>query len=271
MSGEPDWLKLNRDMWDERVPIHVAGEFYDVDSFLSGRSPLRAFELAEMGDVDGCSLVHPQCHFGLDTLSWARLGARVTGLDFSEPAIAAARDIAARAGLAAEFVEANVYDAVSVLGGRRFDIVYTGLGAINWLDDIERWAHTMVSLVAPSGRFYLAEFHPLTDVFADETLAVEHSYFDRRPRHWDEPGTYADLGAPTEHNRSVEWVHSLGDVVSALAGAGLALEFLHEHDHTLFPRWSFLRRAEDGTYRLPDELPKLPLMYSLRATRRRRS
>ena len=265
-----DWLQTNRSMWDERVPIHVASEFYDVTGFLAGQSSLRDFEIRELGPVRGSTLVHPQCHFGLDTLSWARLGAQVTGLDFSAPAIAAARDVAAQAGLAAEFVEGNVFDAVSILGGRRFDIVYTGLGAIIWLDDIERWAETMAALLEPDGRFYLAEFHPLTNVFADDSLAIEHSYFDRGPRIWDEPGTYADLGAQTEHNRSFEWTHGLGDVVSALAKAGLSLEFLHEHDHTLSPRWPFLRREGDGSYRLPEEMPTLPLMYSLLATRRRR-
>ncbi len=266
-----DWIEANRAMWDERVPIHVASEFYDVEGFLAGRSALREFELAELGDVRGRTLVHPQCHFGLDTLSWARLGARVTGLDFSAPAIAAAREIAVRAGIEAEFVEGNVYDAVSLLGGRRFEIVYTGLGAIIWLDDIERWAQTMAALLEPEGRLYLAEFHPVTDVFGDDSLTVERPYFERGARTYDEPGTYAELDAPTEHNRSVEWVHGLGDVISALSAAGLCLEFLHEHDYTLFLRWPFLRRADDGTYRLPDEMPSLPLMYSLVATRPRRS
>ena len=125
-----DWLKTNREMWDERVAIHVSSDFYDVESFVAGASTLRPFELQELGDLSGRTLVHPQCHFGLDTLSLARAGARVTGLDFSEPAVAAARELAARTGIEAEFVHANVYDAVEALGGRRFDVVYTGLGAI---------------------------------------------------------------------------------------------------------------------------------------------
>jgi SAM-dependent methyltransferase len=264
-----DWLEINRAMWDERVPIHVGSEFYDVRGFLAGESTLRDFEPAEMGEVDGRTLVHPQCHFGLDTLSWARLGARVTGLDFSPPAVQAARDIAAQAGIAAEFVHTNVYDAARALAGREFDIVYTGLGAIIWLPDIERWAQTMVSLLGPGGRFYLAEFHPLTAVFADESLDLDQSYFDRGPHTYEEPGTYADLDAPTEHNRSIEWTWTLGDVVSALTSAGLKLEFLHEHDYTLFPRWPFLERDDRARYRLPAHIPSLPLMFSLRAIRPR--
>ena len=260
-----EWLALNRALWDERVPIHVASDFYDVDGFLAGASTLRSFEVEEVGDVTGLTLVHAQCHFGLDTLSWARRGARVTGLDFSEPAINAARKLAADAGIDAEFVAADVYRAAEVLGGRRFDLVYTGLGALNWLPDVEGWARVMASLVAPGGRFYLAEFHPFDGVFAEDELRVAYPYFHAEPLKLDEPGTYADPEATTVHNRSIEWNHGLGSVVSALVAAGLRLEFLHEHDHTLFARWPFLEKAADGTYRFPAGMPSLPLMYSLLA------
>jgi SAM-dependent methyltransferase len=261
------WREVNRALWDERVPIHAEGQFYDLDGFVAGKSSLRPFELAEVGSVSGLTLIHPQCHMGLDTLSWAREGARVTGLDFSEPAITVARGLAERIGIEADFVLSDVYDSVEAVQGRRFDIVYTGLGAINWLPDIERWAGVMAGLVVPGGRFYLAEFHPVTEMFGDEELTVEHSYFERGPVLWDEPGTYADLTAATTHNRSVDWIHGVGDVVSALIEAGLTIELLHEHDYSLFPRWPFLQRNQDGTYRMPDGRPKIPLMYSLRARR----
>ena len=184
-----DWFEVNREMWDERVPIHVASELYDVEAFVAGRSSLRPFELAELPDVRGRTLVHPQCHFGEDTLSWARLGARVTGLDFSGPAVEAARELAARCELEAEFVEANVYDAAEALGGRRFDIVYTGLGALNWLPDVERWARVMASLVAPGGCLYLAEFHPFSHVFGDDDFTVEYPYFHDEPIVFPNTGT----------------------------------------------------------------------------------
>jgi len=215
--------------------------------------------------VGGRTLVHPQCHFGLDTLSWARRGARVTGLDFSGPAVAAARRLAADAHLDADFVEADVYDAAEALGGRRFDVVYTGLGALNWLPDVERWARVMASLVAPGGRLYLAEFHPFPEVFADDDLTVAHPYFDAGPHVGEEAGSYADPGAATAHNRYVVFQHTLGSVVSAIAAAGLRIEFLHEHDHTLFARWPFLEPHADGIFRLPEGTPALPLMYSLLA------
>jgi len=266
-----DWAELNRTWWDERAPIHVGSEFYDLKGFLADpqADTLRPFEVAEVGDVAGRTLVHPQCHFGMDTLSWARRGATVTGLDFSTAAVDAANDAALAAGLAADFVAGNVYDAVDLVGGRTFDVVYTGLGAINWLPDIERWAEVMAALAAPGGTLYLAEFHPLHSVLGDEDLTVAYPYFHDRdePLTWDEPGTYADLEAVTDHNRTVEWHHGLGAVVSAVLDAGFTAEFLHEFDYTVFPRWPFL--VQDGrTYRLPPDMPSIPLMYSLRATRR---
>jgi SAM-dependent methyltransferase len=255
---------LNRAWWDERVPLHVTSDFYDVEGFKAGANTLRPFELEEVGDVSGRSLVHLQCHFGLDTLSWARLGASVTGLDFSAPAVEAARAVAADTGLDAQFVAASVYDAPQALGERRFDIVYTGLGALNWLPDIKAWAEVVARLVAPGGFLYLSEFHPIADVFGDEDLTIEHDYFQTEPLTFDDPGTYADLAAHTEHNRTEEWVHPLGEVVSAVIDAGLAIELLHEHDHTLFPRWPFLEKHGDS-YRFPAGQPGLPLIYSLRA------
>jgi SAM-dependent methyltransferase len=270
MSGESrEWRELNQAWWDERVPIHVASDFYALDEFLAepNASGLRPFEIEEVGDVTGRDLVHLQCHFGIDTLSWARRGARVTGLDFSPTAIAAATDAAARAGLAdrARFVVADVYDAVEVLEHRTFDVVYTGLGALNWLPDVRRWADVVAALVAPGGFLYLAEFHPVHSVMADDDLTVEYPYFHEAPLVWDEPGSYADQAARTTANRTQEWNHGLGEVVSSVIDAGLVVAHLHELDQTLFPRWPFLVRDESGAYRMPPGRPSLPLMYTLRA------
>jgi SAM-dependent methyltransferase len=265
-----EWLEANRANWDERVPIHATGEFYDVVSFKGGQERLRPFEISEVGDVSGKDLVHLQCHFGIDTLSWARRGARVVGLDFSAPAVAEARRLADELGLDASFVQADVYEAPGALGGRDFDVVYTGLGALNWLPDIRRWAGVVAGLIRPGGFLYLSEFHPFSFVFGDDDLTVTYDYFSSgEPQVWDEPGTYADLEADTVHNRTYEWNHALGEVVSAVIEAGLVLEFLHEHDYTLFPRWPFLEKSGFDTYRLPEGTPKLPLMYSLRASKPR--
>ncbi|MYW05803.1 methyltransferase, partial [Streptomyces sp. SID3343] len=262
-----DWRAVNRANWDERVPIHTAGDFYDVAGFVAGNDALRDFEVAEVGDVTGKTLLHLQCHIGLDTLSWARRGAIVTGLDFSAPAVAAAEDLAARTGVTtARFVTSDVYDAVGTLGGRTFDVVYTGLGALCWLPDIDRWARTAAALVSSGGFLYLAEFHPFADVLAADGRTVELDYFRREPTVWDEPGTYADTNAKTSSNVTVEWQHGIGDVVSALVGAGLRVEFLHEHDFSLFARFPVLEER-DGDYRFPEGQPRVPLIYSLRATK----
>lgn len=270
VSGSEEWRELNRAWWDERVPIHVGGDFYRADAFVADpeASTLHSFDVEEVGDVAGRSLVHLQCHFGLDTLSWARRGARVTGLDFSPAAVAAAADTATRAGLDADFVVADVYDAIEALGGRTFDVVYTGLGALNWLPDVARWAAVAAALVAPGGLLYLAEFHPIHQVMADDDLRVENPYFHDGPMEWDEPGTYADLTADTRANRTHQWTHGLGAVVSSVVAAGLAVEQLHELDYTLFPRWPFLVRDPAArVYRMPEDRPSLPLMYTLRARR----
>jgi SAM-dependent methyltransferase len=260
------WRALNRASWDERVSVHVASQFYDVDGFKAGKSHLRAVEIEEVGDVTGRSLVHLQCHFGLDTLSWARAGARVSGLDFSAPAIEQARELAAELGIDADFVVADVYDAVTALGGRLFDIVYTGRGALNWLPDVDRWAEVVAALLAPGGIVYLDEFHPLADVFGDDDLTVTYDY--RTPSEGirsENVGTYTDGEMAQVHGSLVEWLHPISDVVMALIGAGLQLELLHEHEFTYWQRWPFLERQEDGTYRLPAGHPSLPLVYSLRA------
>jgi SAM-dependent methyltransferase len=260
-------FRLNQAWWDERVAVHLAGEFYDTSGFLAGRSTLRPFEEAELGGVAGCRLVHLQCHFGLDTLSWARAGAMVTGVDFAPAAIAAARRLAGQAGLRAEFTEASVYQAPAALGGRTFDIVYTSIGTIIWLPDIGRWADTVATLLAPGGRFYMAEFHPFSVVLGEDDLTVTDSYFDPGPFLHDEPGSYADPQATTSHQQSVTWHHGLGVVITALAQAGLRIEFLHEHPYTLRARWPFCERQPDRTYHMPPGQPQVPLLYSLKATR----
>lgn len=271
MSGSAETGSLvdgNRLHWDERVPINVASSFYDLDGFRSGDDALDRFQLDEVGDVAGLDLVHLQCHVGLDTLSWARRGARVTGLDFSAPAVEAATGIAAQVGLTerARFVAADALDAARVLGEHRFDVVYTGNGALMWLPDIAGWARVVASLLRPGGRLYLAEFHPLTEVLDDDTgTTAARDYFARGARSYESPGSYADWTAETTHDTATEWHHTLGDVLSAIAGAGLRIEFVHEHETIPFQRYGALV-PEGDRFRYPDPAVRLPLMYSLAAT-----
>ncbi|MEV0620735.1 methyltransferase domain-containing protein [Nonomuraea sp. NPDC050404] len=262
---EDDYLRHNRANWNSRVPVHLNSDFYDLEGFKAGRNALRPFELEEVGDVSGRSLAHLQCHFGLDTLSWARLGARVTGLDLSDAAVEQARGIAAECGIPATFVAADVYDAPEALGGETYDIVYTGIGALVWLPDLTRWAETVAALLKPGGFLYIAEFHPFTDALDDETgTKVTHDYFDRGPHVWEWPYTYTG-DEILEYQKSVQFRHGLGEIVTAVVAAGLRVDFLHEHDHILFRRYANLTKDADG-YRLPGDAPRIPLMFSMKAS-----
>ncbi|MBC04298.1 MAG: SAM-dependent methyltransferase [Phycisphaerae bacterium] len=263
----PEHRKANLESWDERVPIHLRSRLYDVEGFITGGSRLRPFELDEMGGVSGRRVAHLQCHIGLDTLSLAREGAMVTGLDFSPAAINAARDLAIRTGIKADFVVGDVLEAASILEGP-FDIVYTGLGAICWIDDLARWSRQIADLLEPGGMLYLVEFHPLTDIFSDESLEVTDSYFDDGRAFRDESsGTYADPDAVTEKNVSYSWTHPISAVITHLIAAGFSIDGFREHDFTLFPRFGNLVNDHDDIHRFPEGHPRLPLMYSLRAMR----
>jgi len=262
-----DWFAVNRAHWDERVPLHLRGRFYDIDGFKAGRSTLKRHELCDLAPVSGKRLIHLQCHFGLDTLSWARLGAVVVGLDFSAPAIEAARSLANETGIAAEFVEGNVYDAPRLLPGRLFDVVYTGLGALMWLPDIERWADVVAALLAPGGELYLIEFHPTQWMLSEsDPLRIVDSYFTEETR-FTLVGSYADRAATTRANETRQRNHGLGAVVTAVVGAGLSIKSLCETSETVWQWSTALERGATGLYRMPAKLPSLPLMYRLRATK----
>jgi SAM-dependent methyltransferase len=269
-----DVLRSNRELWDAWTTIHLDSAFYDVASFRTGERAIRLsdYERAEVGPVEGRSLLHLQCHFGLDTLSWARLGANVTGADFSQNAIDAARALAAELALPATFVVSNIYDLPDALSGA-FDIVYTSKGVLGWLPDIEAWARVAAHFVKPGGFLYVTEIHPVAQAFENEgvqpgELRLAYPYWSHRePLRFDVHGSYADPTAPTEGLVEHGWDHSLGEIVTALIEAGLRLEFLHEFDFVEWPV-EFLVEGADGRWRLPAGTKgELPLFFSLRASR----
>lgn len=253
--------------WDEAAPLHAASPLYDLEGFRAGRDDIRPFEVAELGPVVDLDLVHLQCHLGTDTLSWARHGARVVGLDFSPRAIGIARALATECGLAAEFVCADVYDAPGVLGQRRFDIVYTGIGALGWLPDLGPWAQVVAELLRPGGVLYLVEIHPIVIGVVDDGRTISQDILDAQYVGYEEPGgTYAAPDATFANTVSYERAHALSEVVTAVLDAGLGLELFHEQSYTNAP-WPWAERGADGFYRLPQGWPKYPLTYSLRARR----
>ncbi len=264
------YIAANRANWDERVSIHTRNTtgFYGIDRFKAGGDTLHSIELAEMGPVAGKRLLHLQCHFGLDTLSWARRGAIATGLDFSGPAIAAARALAAETGITADFVEASVFDARAAVTGD-FDIVFTSWGALNWLPDIGRWAEAAASCLARGGFLYVADGHPaLMQCEQEEGRLVPR--YDRltpidRPLIFEEPVTYTGDATPLAATRTHEWLHPPIAIAQAMIDSGLSLTLLREHDVAVWQAFPLLVPAGGGEWRLPDGHPKLPLSFSLRA------
>lgn len=270
MAGEPpDWVQVNRRNWDERVAIHLASAFYDVDGFRAGRRSLEPFEMEELGALGGLRLAHLQCHFGLDTLDLLRLHPTLTavGLDFSGPAVAAASRLADDLELSsrATFVEGDVRHAASVLGAGSFDAVYTGKGALCWLPDLDDWAAQCAALLRPGGWLYVSEFHPVGTALGTEAPVAADDYFRTEPWGEEESGTYADQSAPMSNRVSYSWNHPLPSLFSALLGAGFTLRFFHEFDYTLFPMNSWLVQTGPGRWDWPSPSARLPLMFSLRA------
>jgi SAM-dependent methyltransferase len=260
---------VNRAWWDGVVQTHVASRFYRVAEFLRGDDTLLPIESAEIGDIAGRRLAHLQCHIGLDTLSLARRGAHVTGLDFSPNALATARGFALESGIEARFVESNVYDAVAALG-TGYDVVYATWGAIVWLPDLQRWAEIVAALLKPGGFLYLLEGHPmaltLAQPSADAPLIVEWPYFKGdRPMVLNEPGTYGDRAAKLAHSTTHEWPHSLDEILGALLDADLGLEMFHEHDRLAWQLWPSLEPDGTGMFRRPADRLRLPLSFSLKA------
>ncbi len=256
-------LASNRELWDQWTDVHVESDFYAVDRFLEGESSLQSIELDELGEeVDGKSLLHLQCHFGLDSLSWARRGARVTGVDLSPRAIERARGLASRAGLAATF---HARDVLELDLGRRFDVVFTSYGVLDWLRDLNRWAAVVAAHLEPGGLFYMVEFHPVLGLLDDGGRSLEGSYFPAaEPIRYKEKGTYADPDAAVD-GTSYTWPHSLSEILSALLNAGLRIESFREFDFSPYDCFPFTREVAPGRSVIPGLEGKVPLCFSVRA------
>jgi SAM-dependent methyltransferase len=266
-----EYLRANQARWDELVPIHLRSAFYDVEGFKAGRLSLSSIEREELGDVSGRSLLHLQCHFGLDTISWARLGARVVGVDFSQAAIDAARALAVETGVEAEFIQADIANLPASLDDR-FDIVFTSYGIICWLPDLGEWATAAARCLVPGGVFYIADFHPFACVFDDQSsdLQLRYPYLaSGEPLVFEgNEGSYADASVRLETSVNYAWSHSLSEVVNALIAAGLSIDFLHEFDFSPEAFRPNLERGDDGRFRLKDHGESVPLVFSIKATKR---
>jgi SAM-dependent methyltransferase len=272
-----DYRAVNRANWDDRAQAHAASADYDVPAFARDKTHLSdvvRFDLPLLGDIAGSRGVHLQCHIGTDTLSLARLGATMTGVDFSPKSLEQARRLAEQAGPPVDYVESDVYGAPDALGGAEFDLVYTGIGALCWLPDIRRWAQTVAELLRPGGRLFIREGHPALWALdydrTDDLLALEFPYFElEEPQIWDEPGTYVETDAAFTHNVTHEWNHGLGEIFTALTSAGTAVTGFVEHQSV---PWEALgggrmTKLSNGEYQVADRPWRLPHSYTLQATR----
>ncbi|WP_430780020.1 class I SAM-dependent methyltransferase [Actinoplanes sp. G11-F43] len=270
-----DYLDLNRANWNDRAQAHSASPDYRVEEFVRDPSYLSQvvrFDQPRLGSVTGLRGVHLQCHIGTDTLSLARLGATMTGLDFSPAALEQARALAARTGAAVDFVESDVYSARAVLDGE-FDLVYTGVGALCWLPDVKRWARTVASLLAPGGRLFIREGHPVLWALdydrTDGLLSITEPYFETsEPQVYDEAFTYVATDHEFTHTVTHEWNHGIGEIVTAVLEAGLVLTGLEEHQSVPWNAINGRMRAiGDGEFQLADRPERLPHTYTLQAVR----
>jgi 2-polyprenyl-3-methyl-5-hydroxy-6-metoxy-1,4-benzoquinol methylase len=270
-----DYRTVNRASWDERVAAHAASPDYMLDKFADPEylSQVVQFDLPRLGDIAGLRGVHLQCHIGTDTVSLARLGARMSGLDFSGPAIEQAQKFADGLGHQIDFHQADVYDAVEVLGEAQYDLVFTGIGAIGWLPSVERWAAVVAGLLKPGGRLFIREGHPmLWSLGVSKTsgeIVLDAPYFETEaPQVWDEGGTYVETDVEFSHNTTHEWNHGLAEIFTALQEAGLDVTHLEEHDSAPWdPLPGHMTRDEQGEWRLTDQPERLPATYTLQARR----
>jgi len=262
---EHNYKEVNKDMWNSKVDIHFNSEFYDVDSFKEGRNSLTDIELDLFGDVTGKSILHLQCHFGQDTLSLARMGAQVTGMDISSEALAKARELNDELGLSGRFIESDLYSLPENLEGQ-FDIVYTSYGTIGWLPDINRWAEVVTKFMKPGGRFVFAEFHPVLWMFDKPIKEIVYPYMRSQAILEDEEGTYANK----EHDlqtSSVTWNHGLGDVIGALLSQELKLTHFEEFDYSPYNIFPKATEEKPKQFRVEGMGKKLPLVYALEMTK----
>lgn len=267
-----EYRRSNVAFWNELTEIHETSSYYDLDSFMRGRQSLHDIELKELGDVRGKSLLHLQCHFGMDSLSWARLGASVTGVDYSDKAIALATKLSLELGLGAKFVQSDVYDLPNSLKGK-FDIVFTSYGVLCWLQNLPEWAKVISHFLNDGGTFLIVEEHPVAYILDEkckpEELRIGYPYFDKTTLVLNDRHSYADQSAQIEQPVHYEWTHTIEEILNALISAGLTVESFREYPFCMYQKFEWLSKGEDGFWHAPQNSTiVVPLLFSLKASKR---
>ncbi len=267
MGTEKDYIAKNRRAWNNKVATHLQSDFYDVPGFLEGKSSLQEIELGLLGDLKGKSVLHLQCHFGLDTLSLARMGAEVTGVDLSDRAINTARNLAEKTGIPARFVCCDLYELPKHLD-EQFDLVFTTYGTIGWLPNLDKWSSLISRYLKPGGELLFVEFHPVVWMFNEDFTEVGYDYFNTKPIVETETGTYADPDAPLEQE-FVSWNHSLGEVLGHLMGSGLEIREFQEFDFSPYNCFKNMIEVSPKQFRIAHLEHKIPMVYALKAIKKR--
>jgi SAM-dependent methyltransferase len=262
-----EFLEANKNLWDQWTGEHQKSPFYDLAGFKAGKDRLRSIELSELGEVRGKSLLHLQCHFGMDTLAWARRGAIVSGVDLSEKSIELARSLSQELNIPAQFYCSDIYKLPQELDGE-FDIVFTSYGVLHWLRELSQWGRIISHFLKPDGIFYIVEDHPTFRMFTSEDstkMRLANPYFfSETPERVEMAGSYATDNQGDAASFYI-WNHSIGEIINAIIGAGLRIEFLHEFPYAARAKFPFMQQGEDGWWRLPEQYVQIPFLFSLQA------
>lgn len=269
MKIENNYIEINRKSWNKRTEIHLKSEFYDLDNFLKGKSSLNDIELNLLGNIKGKTILHLQCHFGQDTISLARLGANVVGIDLSDKAIESAKQIAEGSNSNVKFICCDIYDLPKHLD-EKFDIVFTSYGTIGWLPDLDKWAKIISKFLKPNGQFVFVEFHPVVWMFDDNFDKIGYRYFNSGAIVETQSGTYADKTADMTVS-DISWNHGIGEVLNSLIKNGLEIKSLEEYDYSPYNCFNKTVEFEPRKYRIEHLDNKIPMVYSITATRKNNS
>lgn len=260
-----DYKKINKQSWNQRTEVHYDSDFYDNKTFIEGRNSLNEIELALLGNIEGKSVLHLQCHFGQDTISLNKMGASSTGVDLSDKAIARAKELAKITKSDATFICCDIYDLPQHLD-QQFDIVFTSYGTIGWLPDINKWANVVSQFLKPGGQFIMADFHPVVWMYDDDFKEVTYKYFNSEPIVETEEGTYADKDSKISE-KCVTWNHGLGEIINSLIKSGLRINDLQEYDYSPYNCFNNTVEFETGKFRVEKFGDKIPMVYSIVASK----
>lgn len=260
-----DYASINKKWWNNVTPIHARSELYNLEAFKKGKTSLEKTELSELKDVKGKTMLHLMCHFGMDSLSWARQGAIVTGVDISEESIKLAKKLSREVKVPAKFIMSDIYDLPQTLD-EKFDIVYTSYGVLCWVKNLKKWAKLIGNYLKPGGTFYIIELHPFAGILSTD-FKLEYKYFQHGPFIDDSSGTYTDWGEDVK-GLTYEWFYPLGEVVTELINVGLRIEFLHEFPYSMYDQFpGFMEKNKRGEWVLKNKKLQIPLLFSLKATK----